>query len=319
MLFCYGIPLRFNGEFMENNNNNKKNLPENNNDDKIKVGEQSVFDTLREQRKQRKHEQLEFESQMTRQIAEEKQKQRQEYEKKLQQEKIELLRMKQNNSSESDIIPTEESEEAVERTLGQKISSFFYLNKWWLGLFLMFGLIAGFLIYDYVTKKNPDTVILFFEDNDDIDKLALRDYIEPFCEDFNGDGKIIPDVYYIPYTGDEQKDYSSGTSTKLMAEMQSAEAMIVICNEKSNEAISPEYTLVNLETIYPDNPHVKKYGFYLKDSKFAEKVGYTGIIDDDVYLGIRKPAEMAWASEKEMRKAYDEAVIVFDRMIQDLT
>ncbi|MGN0676507.1 MAG: hypothetical protein ACI4K5_02030, partial [Ruminococcus sp.] len=105
--------------------NNKKNLPENNNDDKIKVGEQSVFDTLKEQRKQRKHEQLEFESQMTRQIAEEKQKQRLEYEKKLQQEKIELLRMKQNNSDESDIIPTGETEETSERTLGQKISSFF--------------------------------------------------------------------------------------------------------------------------------------------------------------------------------------------------
>ena len=317
MLFCYGIPLNFNGEFMEDNN--KKNPTENNNDDKIKVGEQSVFDTLREQRKQRKHEQLEFESQMTRQIAEEKQKQRLEYEKKLQQEKIELLRMKQNNSDESDIIPTEESEETPERTLGQKISSFFYLNKWWLGLLAMFGIIAGFLIYDYVTKKNPDTVILFFEDNDDIDKLALRDYIEPFCEDFNSDGEIIPDVYYIPYTGDDQKDYSSGTSTKLMAEMQSAEAMIVICNEKSAEAISPEYTLVNLEELYPENPHVKKYGFYLKDSKFAEKIGYTGTIDDDVYLGIRKPMEMTWASEKEMQKAYDESIIVLDRMIQDLT
>lgn len=297
---------------------NKKNIPENN-DDKISVGEQSVFDTLKEQRKQRKHEQLELESQMTRKIAEEKQKQRLGYEKKLQQEKIELLRMKQNNSNESDIIPTEETEETPERTLGQKISSFFYLNKWWLGLLAMFGIIAGFLIYDYVTKKNPDTVILFFEDNDDIDKLALRDYIQPFCEDFNDDGKIIPDVYYIPYTGDDQKDYSSGTSTKLMAEMQSAEAMIVICNEKSAEAISPEYALVNLEELYPDNPHVKKYGFYLKDTEFAEKIGYSGTIDDDVYIGIRKPMKTAWASEKDMQKVYDESIIVFDRIIQDLT
>ncbi len=299
-------------------NNNKKNIPENPDDDKIKVGEQSVFDTLKEQRKQRRREQLEFESQMTRQIAEEKEKQRLEYEKKLYQEKIEILRMKQNNSEESDII-SENQDEITERTLGQKISSFFYLNKWWLGLFLMFGLIVGFLIYDYVTKKNPDTVILFFAENDDIDKIALRDYIQPFCEDFNDDGKIIPDVYYIPYTGNDQKDYSSGTSTKLMAEMQSAEAMIVICDKKCNEVIEPDYALVNLEELYPDNPHVKKYGFYLKDSKFAEKLGYAGKISDDIYIGIRRPDEMAWASQKEMQEVYDQSVIVLDRMIQDLT
>lgn len=297
--------------------NNKKNSP--NNDDKISVGEQSVFDTLKQQNKQRKHEQLEFESQMTRQIAEENQKQRLAYEKKLQQDKIELLKMKQNKSDDNNNNNSEEQEEAVERTIGQKISSFFYLNKWWLGLFAMFALIAGFLIYDFATKKNPDTVILFFYENDDMDKLALRDYIEPFCEDFNDDGKIIPDVYYIPYTGDDAKDYSSGTSTKLMAEMQTDEAMIVICNKKCDDVISPEYNLVNLEELYPDNPNVKKYGFYLKDTKFAEKIGYSGIVDDDVYIGIRKPADMAWASQKDMQKAYDESIIVLDRIIKDLT
>jgi len=313
----YGIPLHFYGVFMENNN--KKNPPENHDDDKIKVGEQSVFDTLKEQRKQRKHEQLEFESQMTRHIAEEKEKQRLEYEKKLREEKIELLRMKQNDSQESDILPVEEQEPQTERTLGQKISSFFYLNKWWLGLFLIFGLIAGFLIYDYATKKNPDTIILFFADNDDIDKLALKDYIEPFCDDFNDDGKIIPDVYYIPYTGNDQKDYSSGTSTKLMAEMQSAEAMIVICDKKCDEVIEPDYSLVNLENLYPDNPNIKKYGFYLKNSKFAEKLGYSGTVSDDLYIGIRKPQELAWASQEEMQEVYEQSIIVLERIIQDLT
>ena len=256
---------------------------------------------------------------MTRQIAEENQKQRLAYEKKLQQDKIELLKMKQNKTDDNNNNNSEEQEEAVERTIGQKISSFFYLNKWWLGLFAMFALIAGFLIYDFATKKNPDTVILFFYENDDMNKLALRDYIEPFCEDFNDDGKIIPDVYYIPYTGDDAKDYSSGTSTKLMAEMQTDEAMIVICNKKCDDVISPEYNLVNLEELYPDNPNVKKYGFYLKDTKFAEKIGYSGIVDDDVYIGIRKPADTTWASQKDMQKVYDESIIVLDRIIKDLT
>lgn len=288
-------------------------------DDKIEVGEQSVFNTLKGQYKQYKHEQLEFESQMTRKIAEEKEKQRLEYEKKLNEEKRELLKMKHSDEYESNIIPVNQQEEEIELTLKQKISSFIYLNKWWFGLAALSVFIGGFLIYDLATRKIPDTVILFFAENDDIDKLALRDYIEPFCEDFNDDGKIIPDVYYIPYTGDDQKDYSSGTSTKLMAEMESAEAMIVICNKKCDEVIEPDYTLVNLEEIYPDNPNIKKYGFYLKNSKFAEKLGYSGKIDDDLYIGIRKPIETTWASKSEMQEVYDQSVIVLDKIINDLS
>ena len=79
------------------------------------------------------------------------------------------------------------------------------------------------------------------------------------------------------------------------------------------------YNLVNLEELYPDNPNVKKYGFYLKDTKFAEKIGYSGIVDDDVYIGIRKPADTTWASQKDMQKVYDESIIVLDRIIKDLT
>lgn len=301
---------------MEDKNNNQNNQD---NNGKEKVSEQSVFDTLKEQRRQRKHEELEFESSMTRKIAEEKEKRRQEYEKKLHQEKIELLRMKQNNSDESEILPVNQEEEKIELTIGQKIRSFFYLNKWWLGLAAIFIFIAGFLIYDYVTKENADMIILFFAESEDMDKIAVRDYMGTFCDDFNNDGDIIPDLYYMPYTGDDQKDYSSGASTKIMAEMQSAEAMIVICNDKAGETIDPDSTLVNLEELYPDNSHVKKYGFYLKDSKFAEKIGYAGDIADDLYLGIRKPQELAWVSKEEMQKVYDNAVIVLDKMIQDLT
>ncbi|MDE5946761.1 MAG: hypothetical protein K2G63_05630 [Oscillospiraceae bacterium] len=296
---------------------NKKNTPQD--DEKAKVGEKSVFDVLKEQRKQQKHQQMEFESKMAEKIAEEKEKERREYEKKLQNEKIELLRIKQTNAEESDILPINQKDEEIQLTFGKKIVNFFYLNKWWLGLFAMFTVIAGFLIYDYATKKNPDMILLYFEENENMDLLAINDYLATLCEDFNDDGKVLSDVYYIPYTGNDQKDYSSGASTKILAEMQSAEAMIVICNKKSEETINPEYNLVNLESLYPDNPLVEKYGFYLKDSKFAQKIGYAGEINDDLYLGIRKPQELAWASQKEMQEVYDDAIIVLDRMIQDLS
>lgn len=101
--------------------------------------------------------------------------------------------------------------------------------------------------------------------------------------------------------------------------MQSAEAMIIIGNKKLEEAISPEDTLVNLEELYPDNPYVKGYGFYLRNTDLAEKINYSGKLDSDVYIGIRKPKKLAWATQEEMQEVYDDAIIVLDKIIRDLT
>lgn len=168
----------------------KKN--KNNSNEKEKATEKSVFEVVREQQKQKRHEQLKFESEMTEKIADEQAKKRQEYEKQLRDEKIELIRMKQGVVEESSIIPTDVEEVREKLTLGGKISNFFYHNKWWLGIGTLLLIIAGFLVYDLATKKNPDVIVLMFEDNDEIGRnLDLNNYVLQFCEDFNGDGKII--------------------------------------------------------------------------------------------------------------------------------
>ena len=82
-----------------------KNNMQNNSDDKEKATDKSVFEVVREQQKQRRLEQLKFESEMTEKIADEQAKQRRTYEKQLHNEKIELIRMKQGEVEESDIIP----------------------------------------------------------------------------------------------------------------------------------------------------------------------------------------------------------------------
>lgn len=304
---------------MENIMEDKNNI-QNNSDDKEKATDKSVFEVVREQQKQRRLEQLKFESQMTEKIADEQAKQRRTYEKQLHNEKIELIRMKQGEVKESDIIPVNQQDAVIELTFWGKISNFIYHNKWWLGIGVILAIIAGILIYDLATKKNPDVIVLMFEDNEEIGRnLELNNYIQQFCEDFNGDGEILSDVYYIPYTGNETADYSSGTSTKIVAEMQSAEAVIIIGHKKLENAIVPENTLTDLEKLYPDNPYVKEYGFYLRDTDLAEKINYSGKIDSDVYLGIRKPKEVAWASQEEMQEVYDKGIIVFDRIIEDLS
>ncbi len=241
------------------------------------------------------------------------------YEKKLRDEKIELIRMKQGEIEESELI-TEGETAAVKMTFGKRISNFFYHNKLWIILGGFVFALAAFLIYDIVSKEDPDVIVMFIDSNYEIGETeGLRNYLADVCGDLNGDGESVASVYHMPYTGNDYSDFNNGVLTKLMAEMQNADAMIVISGKVADEAFSPEVTLTDLETLYPDNPNVRGYGFYLKNTDFAEKIGYEGEIDEEMFIGIRKITKVQWASLEEVKEAYDEAFPAFEKIIEDLS
>lgn len=77
---------------------------------------------------------------------------------------------------------------------------------------------------------------------------------------------------------------------------------MIIADSKSSDLIQPENTLENLEVYFPDCPYVKGYGLYLKDTKFAELIGYEeNTVPDDLYIGIRKVTTNL-SSEKDTKK-----------------
>ena len=141
-----------------------------------------------------------------------------------------------------------------------------------------------------MTKTDPDVVILYIDNNAEIAySEKFTDYLQNLCGDINDDGKAVASVYYIPYTGVEYTDYNSGSTTKLIAEMQNADAMLVISGKMADDAISPDITLVDLE------------------------------IDDELFLGIRAVAPVQWADEEEMQESYDKAIVILDMLIKDLS
>lgn len=279
----------------------------------------SVFKVAKGFKEQQEAEKKLAEQRMAERIAQKEKEKQEAYEKQLRDEKIELIRLKQGEIEQSEIL-SESKEEKVKLPFFKRISNFFYHNKWWLGIGVFFVALGGYLIYDLVTKTDPDVVILYIDNNAEIAySEKFTDYLQNLCGDINDDGKAAASVYYIPYTGVEYTDYNNGSTTKLIAEMQNADAMLVISGKMADDAISPDITLVDLETIYPDNPHVKKYGFYLKDTSFAEKIGYSGEIDDELFLGIRAVAPVQWADEEEMQESYDKAIVILDMLIKDLS
>lgn len=295
--------------------NENKNTQSNEDNEKIHVS-QSVFQSARELQQ----EQARQEAEMQKKIAEREKKRREAYERRILEEKKELLRLKQGAIEESETIHEEKPKE-IKLTFWQKVKNFFYHNKWWLGMATVLVLIAGFLIYDLASKERPDLVVMVLAQNDELGYGEhLTDYITQFTEDFNNNGEILASVYYIPYTENINTNYANGIDTKLTVELQSADSMIIIGGDEITEIMSPEDTLVDLEELFPDNPNVDGYKFYLKGSAFAEKLGISeDALTDDLFLAIRKPASLMSASLDDMQEAYDKDFPVFEKIINDLS
>lgn len=230
------------------------------------------------------------------------------YEEKLHQEHLELIRLKQGIIKESDTI-FEEAKEEKKYTIWQKIRNFLYHNKWWMGIAGFFVFVAGYLIYQTVTMEKPDMIILLVA-HDDYFHAASSENIcklfEQYIDDENGDGKVNVDVYYIPASQQtaERSGYT-GDSTKLFAEFQTGEAVLVISDEEADAFIVPDSTLMDLEDSLGMYAQTEGVRFRLADTEFANAVGWTDEpLDKDFYIGIRK-VRKTMDSEEMMQKVFD--------------
>ncbi len=301
---------------MKNKDSKKTPVSE---DDKLHISK-SVFEANREMREKAAEEARQKQEELEKKLAERKKKAAEARDKRLEAERLELIRLKQGVIEESETIH-EEHEEEIKLTIRQKIVNFFYHNKWWLGIGTVFTAIAVFLSYNLITKPRPDIVVLVIGESYEIaEEGDLKGYVESFCEDFNGNGKVEAAVYYIPYTGIETKDYTNGVHTKLTAELQAAEGVIVIGNNMAADIMSADGIFTDLSQIYSDNELIEKDRFMLSDSTLADRLGIEkSAVTDDWFMAIRAPQELMNADKEDMQEVYDKDFPVFDAMIKDLT
>lgn len=288
-------------------------------DDKLHISK-SVFETNREMREKAAEESRKKQEELEKKLTERRKKAAEARDKRLEAERLELIRLKQGIIEESETIH-EEHEEEVKLTFWKKIVNFFYHNKWWLVIGTVFTAIAVFLVYDLVTKPRPDIVVLMIGENYQIaEESDLKEYIESFCEDFNGNGKVEASIYYIPYTGNEAADYANGVHTKLTAELQSAEGVILIGNSMAADIMSADGIFTDLSQIYPDCELVDKDRLMLAESNFADRLGIEkGAVTNDWFMAMRAPQKLVNADKDEMQETYDKDFPVFDAMIKDLS
>ncbi len=284
-----------------------------------KPKEKSVLDIAREMEAQQQAAAAEAEAK-AREIARQAEEERKlAYEKQLREERLELIRLKQGVIEESETIH-EEQEEQKKYTIWQKISNFFYHNKWWMGIGCFFAFVVGFLIYQTVTTVRADLVVLLVSDDASFNaqcSYRIEEIFEQYIEDENGDGEISVDVYYIPASEESaNKSGYTGDSTKLFAEFQIGESLIVISDLDADAFIVPDSTLEDLEPHFGEYAQTEGFRFYLSDTGFAEAVGWTETLDEDIYIGIRRVKD-TFSFKETMQENYEIAFPALRKFVEE--
>lgn len=290
-------------------------------------GKVSVLENMRRINEKQRQEELEAEAEREKEHAEKERRERERYEKKLERDRIELMKLKQGIISDEDI--PHEAEPVKEYTVWEKIGNFFYHNKMPLIVGAVLVLLAVFLIRDVVTNKRPDVAIMIMASDSELDFRTgdIEKLLEPYCEDFNGDGEVYVRVSYLPavYSDDNLDAYfNQSAQTKLMAEFQSGDSIIVIADAETSHAVGIDNVsengnpvdpiLVDMRTIYPDNKNCTELGYMLSGTSFAEDIKYTAM-SDSLFIGFRLPREALGVNMEKFTANYNNALKLWDNYL----
>lgn len=249
---------------------------------------------------------------------------REEYARELQEEKVELMRLRQGVIEESDKLRGRDPEKKY--SLGERFGNWLYHSKWWLGIAVFVAFVGAFLIYDYVTREDPDLRILVISANDEIylHTPELTGWAAEHCPDYNGNEKQEVGLVYVPVSQGTLETGSAdaaSSNTQLMVQFETATCMLVIADDASEAYLTPEgkgaEIFADLETLYPDCAAVDGYKLMLSGTQFAKRLGLEKPLNAGTYLAIRQPYENMETKEKN-QIAFDQAKELLDQLMPEL-
>lgn len=239
-----------------------------------------------------------------------------------QDDKRELLKLKQGLIEESETIQ-EEKREVVELHGRKKVSNFFYHYKWHVVVAVFFVVVIGFFVYDLVKKEQGDIRVLVVTKESELAKQVnykTKDFelaFEKYCPDFDDSGYVHVDTYNIDLSDNIQQDYMLASVTKLTGEISYGEAQMYIMDTPALESIITEGDtsgFVNLEELYPDNPQIDGVFYKLKGSDFAYMANYVEACPEDLFIVVRRTTDVT-ANKERAEAAQKKAMEVLDNII----
>lgn len=220
-------------------------------------------------------------------------------------EKRELLKLKQGLIEESDIIETDVHEQPEELKGLAKFENFMYHNKWYIIVGLFFIIVGGFMIYQLLSKEAPDIRVLVVTSNvENTPDLYRKTHdielgLEQYCPDYDQNGNIHVEVYYIDLTKSVDTYYVTSNTAKFFGEIERGTAQLIICDkgifsnefedeQRAEEEFNSMFT--DLGEALGDDSLKGQKSVKVKDTPLAAAANYENSVPDILVMGIKNEA-----------------------------
>lgn len=254
---------------------------------------------------------------------ERKEQERKDYEKQLDNEKIELVKLKNGVIDESDIIK-EEAPEVIKLSKKEWLKNFWWHNKIIIILVVFAIAVVSYITYDSLSRVKPDIKVMMTVNNGLVNRTEeVADYFERFCPDINGDGEVNVQILSAPLTEDTN-DYVQIQKYQevYLANMQTGEIIFILTDDKTDADIysdnESDNLLSDVSPDFADNEFVTNKGLSLKGDYIEDVFKYHTNYPQDIYLGMRAPIKTLKDSKDDMQKNYDKAYEIFKYMAEDI-
>lgn len=251
-------------------------------------------------------------------------------------DKRELLKLKQGLIEESDVIPVDEhgyGDKGKYEVKGakNKLINFFYLYKIPIIVVLFIAFLLSFIIFSAASVEKEDLRVLMLASDPEVCQSFLykaEDYetaLELYTPNFDGNKYIHVNNYNIDLSESADPNQIMVANTKLFSEIRMGVAQIfigdmeqltelLVVDENGERADAYE----DLSLLYPDDPHVvDKYYYQIKGTPFAEAALYNDC-PDNIYMVLRKKDINGVATDdKNNIENHNKAVEVFDNIVKN--
>lgn len=235
---------------------------------------------------------------------------RERYERELRDKKIELMKLKQGVIETSDTVK-EIKEEKPKLSFSQWLQNVWYRSKWIILFSVFVVFVLGYIIYDSVTRIEPDLTVLAVSAKQDMyyRTAELESFFEEYTEDLNGDGEVHVLIYNI-LTDYSDLVTSTSSQAQLMSQLQSGENIIIISDVDNDFAVHDFTGEIS-------GDFVTDKGIKFNCELTREKLKWQAM-PEELYLSMREPAKLLSSSLENMQARFDEAKPTFLKIYEDI-
>lgn len=214
-------------------------------------------------------------------------------------DKVAMLKAKQRideNSDQADTsTETEEKQSRYTQLHGwEKVKNNLYYSRWFIIVGLLLIGVFGYGIYDLVTKEKADMRVIFLVAGDDPSSyMRVQDVelaVEKYLPDFNGDGNIHAEVYFINVSENQAPDLYTSGQTKFISEFNSEEGQLYLVDKTALDLMedltrSKTYLTELSDKIDESSLTADKRNFPIKNTEFARLIHWED--NESIFLAVR--------------------------------